>query len=191
MALEALRVMHPLLQAEEGGASPTSALQLRIDRVEFDKAMELNQRWHSRLPHLGLGAVKNANKRFTCYAACFDGLIYAVAIWSAPVSRALPLNWLELRRLAIAPDAPRNTASRKLAIMTRLIRKEKPSIDRLISYQDCDVHTGTIYRAAGWERVSVSKGGEWDTPTRRRPKVQSSARKVRWERKLRDAHGSV
>jgi hypothetical protein len=139
--------------------------------------------WHSRLPRLGTGFVRN--QPFLCYAATHSGLIYAVAIWSNPVARNLPQQaWLELRRLAVAPDAPRNTPSRMLAVMARLVRRDRPSAARLISYQDAEVHTGGIYRAAGWTAANLSAGDEWDRPSRPRPAAQSSAPKVRWEKEV-------
>lgn len=183
-APEALRVMHPLFQAGQGGARPTSALSLFIDDIDFLRARSLNKRWHSTLPRFGTGFIDD--QPFPCFAATFDGLIYAVAIWSNPAARNLPQHeWLELRRLAIGPESPRNTASRMLAIMTRLLRKKRPWLTRLISYQDTEAHSGAIYRAAGWVKTTVSADGDdWDRPGRRRPAVQSDAAKQRWEKEL-------
>jgi hypothetical protein len=175
---DSIRLVHPLFQGEGGGSTPTSALQLRVMRVTHYVARQLNRLWHSRLPRVGAGSR-------ACYAAEHDGVFYAVAIWARPVARLLPQwEWLELQRLAIAPDAPRNTASRMLAVMTRLVRRDFPDVVRLISYQDTEVHSGTIYRAAGWTPTAASVGGEWDRPSRRGNKAQSAAPKLRWEREL-------
>jgi hypothetical protein len=180
-APEALRVMHPLFHAGEGGATPTSALSLTLEEIDFPRARALNRLWHSRLPRFGTGFV--SNQPFLCFAATADGIIYGVAIWSNPVARNLPQQeWLELRRLAIAPDAPRNTASRMLRIMRALIRKSRPEVTRLVSYQDTAVHTGGIYRAAGWTATRLTDGDEWNRPGRSRPKAQTDAPKRRWER---------
>lgn len=73
--------------------------------------------------------------------------VYAVALWSSPSARCLPQHFVELRRMACAPDAPKNTASRFLGWMLRQLPK---SHWKAISYQDTDVHKGTIYKAAGW-----------------------------------------
>jgi hypothetical protein len=109
-----------------------------------------------------------------------------VAIWSNPQARSLPQReWLELKRLAIAPDAPRNTGSRMLRIMTMLLRRARPYIQRLISYQDTEVHTGSIYRAAGWLSVDCSGScTDWEAGSKQRPRLpaQSNAVKVRWEK---------
>ena len=185
------RVAHPLFQVEGGGSQPTSALQLWVHRVAYEKARDLNAKWHSRLPRIGDPA--NVMQRTPCYAATFGDVIYAVAIWSHPVSRALPqTEWLELRRLAVAPDAPKNTASRMLAVMARLLRRDAPDVVRLISYQDTETHTGGIYRAAGWEPTAAVPYSPWNKPNsrnlsgnpRRRPECQSKATKQRWEKAL-------
>src|SRR5205085_957945 len=103
------RTAWPLFQAEYGGASPTSALQLRFSGVRESVFKELNEAWHSRLPKIG-----NSHFR-VCYVAECNNVFYAVAAWSNPVARLLPQQtWLELRRFAIAEDAPRFTASRML-----------------------------------------------------------------------------
>lgn len=180
LSADSTRLVHPLFQEEGGGSTPTSALSLTVYPIEFARAKALNRLWHSRLPRLG------SKQARLCYAAEFDGVIYAVAIWSRPIARFLPqTDWLELQRFAIAPDAPRNTASRVLAVMTRLIRKKLPAITLLISYQDTEVHTGTIYRAAGWVPGASSGGGEWACPSRPRLSLQSTAPKRRWEKVIR------
>jgi hypothetical protein len=180
---DSIRVVHPLFQAEGGGAIPTSALQLRIDGTDFRTAKALNRKWHSRLPRIG--DPESIMRASLCYGAEFDGLWYAIAIWSHPVNRSLPqTEWLELRRLAIAPDAPKNTASRMIAVMTRLIRKARPEVSRLISYQDMEVHTGGIYKAAGWTSDYVAHSASWTNNVRTRPAEQSASPKRRWEKVL-------
>jgi hypothetical protein len=196
-----IRLMQPLIQAGEEGSTPILALsrrrdarncrknrprspmQLRLERIGFAQAKALNELWHSRLPRFGTGFVRN--QPYLCYAAHYLDVIYAVAIWSNPVARLLPQrDWLELRRLAVAPDAPRNTPSRMLAVMTRLIRHSRPDIVNLISYQDTNAHTGGIYRAAGWSPTNLSSRRQWNCPSRPRPPAQSSSPKRRWERRI-------
>ncbi len=138
--------------------------------------LDLNAAWHSRLPKF----VTACPCPLYCGAE-FDGLWYAVAAWSPPVARLLPQDWMELRRLAIADDAPKNTATRMLGWMIRHIRKKYPECPRLLSYQDTAVHQGTIYKAAGWTAVSDTDGGEWTRPSRARNAVQSASIKRRWE----------
>jgi len=149
---------------------------LRFDAIDRRTMEQLNRKWHSRLPKF-----RTATRCRVYYSAEFDGLFYAVAAWSHPVARMLPNDWLELRRLAIADDAPKNTASRFLGWMARDIRNRFPKVPRLISYQDCDAHSGTIYKASGWAETNVDRGGEWSRPSRFRETVQSGSKKKRWE----------
>jgi hypothetical protein len=177
---ESIRVMHPLFQEGEGGSIPTSPLSMRVETIPFRLARELNRRWHSRLPRFGTGFIEN--QPFLCFGAAHAGRLFAVAIWSNPAARNLPQDtWLELRRLAVSPDAPRHTCSWMLGVMVRLIRKLRPEIKQLVSYQDIDVHRGTIYAAAGWKPTTINKDGNWTRPGRPRPKAQSESPKQRWE----------
>jgi len=185
---ESIRVMHPLFQEGEGGPTPTSALQMRVEPCPLTMAMELNAKWHSVLPKTHFANLK-AGFHSICYAAEFNGITYAVSIWSDPVNRSLcDGKTIELRRLAIAPDAPKNTASRMLSIMTRLLAKRFPELARAVSYQAVDVHRGTIYKAAGWTQTVFVKFTPWDRKTAgkrgRRRDPQTKSDKQRWEKEL-------
>lgn len=176
-----VRVAYPLFQEEGSGSIPTSALQLRFDTIALKRAIELNREWHSRLPKIVASNIIRT-VRHVCYSAEFAGVFYAVAVWTNPVARMLPQQtWIELRRLAISSDAPKNTATRMLAWMVRDIRKRFPTVEQAISYQDTEVHHGTIYRAAGWSPTRLDAGGEWSRPSRARNSVQSGSPKQRWE----------
>ncbi len=176
------RVACPLFQAEYGGSTPTSALQLRVTRTLTRTAINLNRQWHSRLPEIG-----NGMQCFAYGAEC-NNVWYAVALWSTPVARLLNgKGLLELRRMAIAGDAPKNTGSRMLRIMALLIKKERPECVGLMSYQDTDVHAGTIYKAAGWTpRTMGESQSKWSMPNRARSNGPASQSvKIRWELALK------
>ncbi len=179
------RIACPLFQAEYGGEVPTSSLQLHVGKINKKLFQTLNRLWHSRLP--------NCTNCFEgeCYGAEYGNIYYAVAWWSHPVARGLEgQGMLELRRFAIAPDAPKNTASRLLSVMSRLVVKDFPNIKTLISYQDTDVHTGIIYKASGWkigkiigERITeLNQHHNWKSRPNRTN--QSTAPKIRWELKI-------
>lgn len=174
---ESIRVVHPLFQAGRSGSSPTSPLQLHLGWSTVAIAIRLNELWHSRLPSF-------TNPPEQCKAICaeYDGIFYAAAIWSWPSARMLsyPKHY-ELKRFAIAPDAPPNTASRMLRLMRLMIRKAMPLVQILVSYQDTEVHSGTIYKAAGWRAAATRRADEWSCPTRPRRKAQNASEKVRWE----------
>jgi hypothetical protein len=177
---ESIRVVHPLFPTEGGGSIPTSPLQLRMGWMKVRDAVRLNETWHSVLPDFTY-----PEQKCKAIGAEHKGIYYAVAIWSPPVARRL--NWTgryELRRLAIAPDAPRYTASRMLRVMRLLIERQPKlaNVRTLISYQDKDSHLGTIYRAAGWREVNESAvpADGWQSRTQRSAS-QTNADKVRWE----------
>jgi hypothetical protein len=89
------------------------------------RAMELNRKWHSVLPKTNRGNLTR-NKRYVAYTAEYDGLFYAVAIWTDPVAANRLKNGdrkLELRRMAISGDAPKNTASRMIGWMRREVKR--------------------------------------------------------------------
>jgi len=185
ISADSIRVVHPLFQMEEGGPTPTSALQLNVIPISSKRAMLLNKAWHSRMPEIMAWNVCNP-----CYAAEYKNNIYAIAMWSLPIAANRIKHGdkcLELRRMAISPDAPRYTASRMLSIMAKIIKKTMPHIYRLISYQDTGVHTGTIYKAAGWNIERQSEYISWNNHTKRPGRIeQSYSPKIRWGLQIRD-----
>lgn len=185
---DSVRVAYPLFRVEGDGSIPISPLQLEIIEISTKLSKSLNSLWHSRLPHYETGYLDSTR---ICYGALFKNRWYACAIWGMPISPSLPYDtWLELRRMAIADDSPKYTASRMIKIMTLLIRKKFPQIKMLISYQDLDVHSGTIYKASGWVIGNYHKGA---------PRIRSQSRygvkldnlnktsyspKLRWQKEL-------
>lgn len=94
--------------------------------------------------------------------------------------------------MAISDDAPKNAASRMLGWMARDIRKRFPDVERLISYQDCEVHIGTIYLASGWKHAEGYKGRKrgWESGTsggrtRTGRLDQAVAVRMRWEKQIK------
>ncbi len=189
---DSTRVVHPLFQGDDGGSTPTSALHARdltFSECPKPHAVRLVKQWHSRLPNCPRGPWTHA------FHAHANGITYAVALWNNPSTRCLPSHWRELRRMACAPDAPRNTASRFLAWMVRWFQQHQPHAEKLISYQDTAVHTGTIYKAAGWVNEWTSTPRERDrtvlrSDAPRQYRTASNGKdvdlsaKVRWARTL-------
>jgi hypothetical protein len=124
-----------------------------------------------------------------CFAAQHENRLYAVAIWTRPIAANRMtdgLRLMELRRMAVCADAPKNTASRMIAWMTREIRKRRPEVIRLVSYQDVDAHEGTIYKASGWTAARRSSFVDWATHSKNPGRVtQSTGDKIRWEKQIR------
>lgn len=183
-------VAFPLFQEEGGGSIPTSALSLRIEEINMRLAQELNARWHSMLPRTDLGNLLCGNTS-VAYGALFDNAWWAVAIWSQPIIRSMcDGETIELRRLAISDQAPKNTASRMLAVMRRLVKQKFPQVAKAISYLAVDVHSGTIYKAAGWIPVGdivnarPQRFSNRNKKTRATGPLQTTSRKQRWETRL-------
>ncbi len=150
---DSVEVTRSLFQEGDGGAIPTSPLQLEIETIKAQFACELNEKWHSRLPKIHWSNVVH-NTHYICFGAKYDYRWYAVGIWSSPVEQNRfrdGKKMLELRIMAICEASPQNTATRMIAVMVSLIKKKFPEITRLISYQDTEVHRGTIYKASNWK----------------------------------------
>jgi hypothetical protein len=133
------------------GAVPEKASQLDLVRCSPVEARACVGAWHSRLP------VTQRGPWMLAFSAVGGDHVYGAALWHNPSARGLPQNWMELRRLAIPDYAPPHTASWMLGAMRKWIRANRPDTPRLLSYQDIDVHLGTIYKAAGWEIAYFSK----------------------------------
>lgn len=174
-------------QIIDGGSIPTSPLQMRVKEISVFGACRLNEQWHSRLPFIDWSNVVR-NTYYVCYGAKFENRWFAIAIWSDPVAKNRFRDGaviLELRRLAICSEAPKYTASWMLGVMAKLIKKKFPPIVKLISYQDTEVHSGTIYKAAGWIAENLTSGLKWNTQNRARNQEQTLADKIRWAYKIR------
>lgn len=180
---DSLMIEQLTFQLGNGGLKPTSPLQFRVKMIDVYTACRLNSEWHSRLPIIDPSNVTR-NTYYACFGAFYDNECYAVAIWSSPVAQNRMTDGksvLELRRMAICDNAPKNTASRMLSIMVRLIKRMFPKVKRLISYQDTNVHKGTIYAASGWRQTEKTKYISWTTEKRERNLDQAQADKIRWE----------
>ena len=155
---------------------------LDIKRIRAVTACNLNKEWHSRLPIIQWSNVVR-NTHYVCYGAYHGSVYYAVGIWSSPVAQNRFENGrtlLELRRLAIRDEAPKYTATWMIAKMIKDIRLLFPDIKKLISYQDTEVHKGTIYKASNWFVDGESEGLSWTTAERARNPDQTTAKKIRW-----------
>jgi hypothetical protein len=176
---------YPIFQSEDGGAIPTSALSFNIHEIDMRTARDLNQAWHSLLPRTDLGNLLCGNMS-VAYVADHLDWYFAVAILSQPIVRSLcDGKTIELRRLAICKDAPKNTASRMMSVIRKLAKRKMPYLEKMISYLAVDVHSGTIYKAAGWKPVGdivdarpQRKRGDKQRAT---GPLQTTSRKQRWE----------
>ena len=164
-----------------------------IETTRAQIACMLNELWHSKLPKIHWSNVVR-NKHYVCYVFKFKEAIIGVGIWSSPVAANRLKNgnrMLELRRLALTNVCPKNTASFVISKMIKDIKERFDDIDTLISYQDTEVHLGTIYKASNWKAApQQTKIQDWNTDKRKRNKLQSTANKIRWEYQLNEATGN-
>ena len=143
----------------------------------------LNGIWHSRLPNIHWSNVVR-NTHYVCFVFMYKQSIIGCAIWSSPVAQNRMKNGkttLELRRLALSDVCPKNTATRVISLMIKQIVKKFADIQKLISYQDEEVHLGTIYKAANWYIGAKTELIDWNTSSRKRNVLQSDSAKIRWE----------
>jgi hypothetical protein len=162
--------------------APSSPKMLNLKEIGLNHAMNFNEMWHSRLPITSFSNMSRSSHK-VFYGAEFEGHCFASAMWTHPVAgnrMSKDYIWLELRRLAVAPDAPKFTATWMISKMVKDIKKRFPDVTRLVSYQDTEVHKGTIYAASNWKLDTVTKFQEWNTEKRKRNDTQSKADKVRW-----------
>jgi hypothetical protein len=81
--------------------------------------------------------------------------------------RDTPWNgYLDLHRLALADDLPRNSESRALGVAMRLMRRHYPHVQWVLSYADAaQCGDGTIYRAAGFLLTAIKRNTSmWRLP---------------------------
>ena len=136
--------------------SPT---EISIEETRAQIACMLNEVWHSKLPDIHWSNVVR-NKHYICYVFKYKEAIIGVGIWSSPVAANRLKDGdrvLELRRLALSDVCPKNTASFVISYMVKDIKKRFPELIRLISYQDTDVHLGTIYKASNYKLIDSIK----------------------------------
>jgi hypothetical protein len=174
------------LPVPEVADRPTKARQLSLRVCDPFEARQCVGAWHSRLPDTQRGPWMLG------FVAEYGGHLYGGALWNNPSARMLPNEWLELRRLALPDYAPPHAASWMLGAMRKWIARNRPEVPRLISYQDMDVHSGTIYRAAGWTPAYVSQPRVRDRTPKRvgtsrayrsdlNGQAVAAAAKTRWE----------
>ncbi|WP_337055029.1 XF1762 family protein [Pseudoxanthomonas sp. USHLN014] len=131
------------------------------------KAYVAEHHRHHRPPQGGLLAM----------AVLAGDRLCGVAIIGRPVARALDDGrTVEVTRLCT--DGTRNACS---ALYARARRAALAlGYTRVLTYT-LEEECGASLRGAGWTAVATTRGGSWDTPSRRRFDNHPLQRKVRWE----------
>ena len=99
--------------------------------------------------------------------AFLNGRLVGVAQFGPPLDRSKVIGlvadtaWndmLELNRLVMLDDTPRNSESRFISQCIRLIRKHAPNVQWLLSFADgTQCGDGTIYRASGFVLTAIKR----------------------------------
>lgn len=143
-------------QPGDGGSTPTSTLQkLRVQQCNLPSVSGFVSTWHYSRSVFGLTDSH-------CFRVLMDDALVGAAIFGAPAGRGVAKKYapnderlVELRRFCMIDRLPKNSESRVLGIMCRLLRKQ--GVQRVLSYADPVVgHEGTIYRAAGFQYLGTT-----------------------------------
>ena len=125
---------HQAYLSGDSDAIPTNPHQLILREIKPQLASALNEKWHSRLPKIHWSNITR-NTHYVCYGIWNSQECIGVGIWSSPVAQNRfkdGKKMLELRRLALSNKCPKNSASRVISIMVKLIHRKFPEINRLI-----------------------------------------------------------
>lgn len=147
-----------LFQQVDGGPLPTSPLQCLINICDFEHIRNIFDRFHYKKAHMGGGIS-------FCMSLNFKNRVLGGAVIGLPRHMKKYKNLLEIRRMALIDEAPKNCESYFLSKILWWIKKNKLA-SGVISYSDMSVgHVGTIYKAANFKLVgetSESKHVFWN-----------------------------
>lgn len=135
-----------------------AAKDIRVAPIAADVAREFVRRQHYS------GKVTN-NSQLHLGVFLPDARLHGVMQFGPPLDKSKVLGlvegtkWndmLELNRMAFDDALPRNSESRALSVAMRLIRKNYPTIEWVLSFADgTQCGDGTIYRASGFVLTDI------------------------------------
>lgn len=134
-----------------------SAKDIRLEPISSAAAREVIQRLH----YSGK-TVQNSNLHVGVF---LGGRLEGAMQLGPPLDKRRMLglvrgtewpNMMELNRMAFSERLPRNSESRALSVLTRVLRKHAPQIKWVLSFADgTQCGDGTIYRAAGFDLTAI------------------------------------
>ena len=141
-------------QLGEGGSIPTTPLQYIVCPISYREAKLFIEKHH--YSH-SMGPAK-------CTVGLMDGyrLVGAISfghssgrtVASSLLKRGTNQEVLELRRMVLLDECPRNSESYFISRAISILKKQEPSALLLVAFADCNVgHSGLVYRASGWKAV--------------------------------------
>tara|TARA_R100001129_G_C5205801_1_gene215212 strand:+ start:106 stop:633 length:528 start_codon:yes stop_codon:yes gene_type:complete len=116
------------------------------------------------------------------------GTLRGVVLVGRPIARMLPQNGTvgELVRVVLK-DAPYGTASAAIRYAAGIARARR--MTSLIAYHDRTIHSGCIYRKAGFKKDGVTRpvmGAGWASRSGRRTDAQATSKR-RWRLQLQNS----
>jgi hypothetical protein len=113
--------------------------------------------------------------------AYFDNELIGLIILSHPAARYEDQKTtLEIRRLAFAPNAPKNSPSRLIGFAKR--KAKKRGFKRIISYASTyQHHEGKVYLATGFQQTIISTGAHWKRKGRTKVTGWDTSPKLKFE----------
>ena len=140
---------------------PDLVTGLSVGSISWRNSVEIMRNYH----YLGRPPGTTAK----CYGLYRGGEVMGAIIYGnifrKNAARICGVKWadsvLELSRLWVTDELPRNTESWFIARSLRLLRADRPDIAILLSYADSNVgHVGTIYQATNWLYTGASTEGQ-------------------------------
>ena len=141
-----------LFQIEDGGAVPTSPLQMQIRMINNLTAKNAYKKWHYLKDQDFIGMYN--------FGAYYDGLLGGAISFGPPSAEETiqglfghkdQNGYFEIKRLAMNDNWPKNSESRFISVSLKLLNK-MTEVKGIITYADTSVgHTGTIYKATGFK----------------------------------------
>lgn len=153
-------------------------MSIQIAPCTVKKAIAQVKAWHRHLPELQGGLFA---------AQCVDagGVCVGVAVAGNP-----PREWQGQAKLVITRVATTGYENACSALYGALCRAAKALGYREVWTYTLPEEPGTSLRAAGFIDKGLTRGGEWNTPSRRRKPAARPDRKRRWMRILAGTKGS-
>lgn len=140
-------VARQALQSENGGSIPTSPHQLRIRKGRFSEFSELLKNYHYKSSKIGGGISHNLVLEYN------ERIYGGIVIGKMRHANNYEEKAVELRRMVLHPDCPKNTASYFLS-KTIWWLKNNTDVSVVLTFADQTVgHSGTCYKAANFEFV--------------------------------------
>lgn len=144
-----------------------NAKEIRVRPISRRKACALVER-----VHYSHSCVRNSQLHIGVF---YRGQLEGAMQFGPPLCKrnVLPLvpgtPWggvIELNRMAFSEALPRNSESRALGVVLRMLRRQKPSLQWVLSYADgTQCGDGTIYRASGFVLTAIKPNSStWAAP---------------------------